>query len=78
MRQLEDSEVQARADMLKKRHRSEWSRLVYEASVGRSTQQVANLLAYTKDGTADEDACYVLRWIKRHDRQSAESRITRR
>ena len=45
---------EARAETLQKRHRSEWCRLVYEASVGRSMQQVAGLLGHD------------VRWVRDH------------
>lgn len=44
MRKLSDAEIKTRAESLKKRHRSEWCRLVYEASVGRSMREVATLI----------------------------------
>ena len=53
MRQLSDNEVTARAEMLQKRHRSEWCRLVYEASVKRSMQQVADLMGYSRQWVTD-------------------------
>jgi hypothetical protein len=62
MRKLPDAEVLTRADSLKKRHRSEWCRLVYEASSGRSMQEVADLLEYSR------------RWVREHlDRYAIES-----
>lgn len=54
MRKLSDAEIKTRAESLKKRHRSEWCRLVYEASVGRSMQQVAELMGYTRQ------------WVREH------------
>ncbi|KKM85379.1 hypothetical protein LCGC14_1289670 [marine sediment metagenome] len=48
MRTMSDDEVLGRAAQLKKRHRSEWCRLVYEASVGRSMQKIADLLGFSR------------------------------
>ncbi len=53
MRQIPDKEVLTRAALLQKRHRSEWCQLVYEASVGRTMQQVAGLLGYQRFWVAD-------------------------
>lgn len=60
MRQLSDSEVKSRAETLKKRHRSEWARLVYEACVKRSMQEVADLLGYTRQWVADHLKWYAI------------------
>ena len=54
MRQLTDTEVLMGAETLTKRHRSEWCRLVYEASAGRSMPQVANLLGHDRQ------------WVREH------------
>lgn len=62
MRQLTDNEVKTRAESLKKRHRSEWCQLVYEASVGRTMQQVADLMGYTRYWVADH-----LQWFATSD-----------
>ena len=60
MRKLTDSEVLSRAESLKKRHRSEWCRLVYEATVNRSMQQLADLLGYSRKWVADHLKRYAI------------------
>lgn len=60
MRKLADDEVKTRAATLKKRHRSEWCRLVYEASVERSMQEVAELMDYSRKWVADHLKRYAL------------------
>ncbi|MBP87246.1 MAG: hypothetical protein CMJ64_11080 [Planctomycetaceae bacterium] len=60
MRHLTDAEIVTRADMLTKRHRSEWCRLFYEASVGRSMQQVADLMSYTRQWVRDHLKRYAI------------------
>ena len=59
MRHMKDNEVLLRADSLKKRYRSEWCRLVFEASVKRSMQQVADLFGNTTN------------WVREHLRRYA-------
>ena len=47
MRKLTDAEVKDRAVQLRKRHRSEWARLAFEACVDRSINQTAELMGGT-------------------------------
>jgi predicted ArsR family transcriptional regulator len=54
MRHMTDSEVTAQAETLKKRQRSEWCELVFKASVGRSMQQMADLLGFDRQ------------WVREH------------
>jgi len=60
MRQMTDSEVTMRAETLKKRQRSEWCRLVFDASVGRSMQQLADLLEYSRQWVQDHLKRYAI------------------
>jgi hypothetical protein len=48
MKKLSDKEILQRAELLKKRHNSEWAELVYEACVGRSITQLAELIDYSR------------------------------
>ena len=51
---LSDKQVLDRLECMKKRHRSEWCQLVFEASAGRSIHQVAQLLGHSP------------RWVQEH------------
>lgn len=53
MKKIPDKEVLTRAAILKKRHRSEWCQLVYEASAKRTMMELAELLGYSRHWVAD-------------------------
>ncbi len=57
---MTDSEVLTFAETLKKRQRSEWCGLVFKASVGRSMQQLAVLLGYSRQWVADHLKRYAI------------------
>jgi hypothetical protein len=59
MRQITDGELQLRVKWVTKRHRLETCKFVFKASIGRSVQQVADLLG---------ESC---EWVEDHLRHDA-------
>jgi hypothetical protein len=53
MKKLSDKEILQRAELLKKRHNSEWAQLIYDACVGRTMGEVARLVGYSGDWVRD-------------------------